>query len=186
MTRPDVDAAVAKMTTKMGGKREIKKLPEHLAEGERVSHIALGHYSGGQGILVLTDRRVFFLKDGVMKQSSEDFPLSAITSIQWNAGMMMGKVQVVVGGAKSEIENVAKPDGKAIVDAARAKISNSGAPAASSMFSMAEPVATPVVAPVASAPSPLEQLKQLGELHQAGILTDEEFAAKKTSLLEQI
>ena len=37
--------------------------------------------------------------------------------------------------------------------------------------------------PAAPAPDPIEQLKQLGELKQQGILTDEEFAAQKAKLL---
>jgi hypothetical protein len=37
--------------------------------------------------------------------------------------------------------------------------------------------------PAAAAPDPIEQLKQLGELHQQGVLTDEEFAAQKARLL---
>jgi hypothetical protein len=51
----------------------------------------------------------------------------------------------------------------------------------------------PAPAPVAAAPAPaaaapdqgavIEQLRQLGELHQQGILTDEEFAAQKAKLL---
>ena len=41
----------------------------------------------------------------------------------------------------------------------------------------------PQAAPVAAAPDPIEQLKQLGELHQQGVLTDEEFAAQKARLL---
>jgi Short C-terminal domain len=35
----------------------------------------------------------------------------------------------------------------------------------------------------APAPDPIEQLKQLGQLHQQGVLTDEEFAAQKAKLL---
>ena len=35
----------------------------------------------------------------------------------------------------------------------------------------------------ASAPDPIQQLKELGELHQQGVLTDEEFAAQKAKLL---
>jgi glucan-binding YG repeat protein len=46
-------------------------------------------------------------------------------------------------------------------------------------------------APAAPAPAPaaegmddkIEQLKQLGQLHEQGILTDEEFAAQKAKLL---
>jgi Short C-terminal domain len=38
-------------------------------------------------------------------------------------------------------------------------------------------------APAEPAADPIEQLKQLGALHQQGVLTDEEFAAQKAKLL---
>ena len=38
-------------------------------------------------------------------------------------------------------------------------------------------------APAEPAPDPIEQLKQLGALHEQGILTDEEFAAQKAKIL---
>jgi hypothetical protein len=39
-------------------------------------------------------------------------------------------------------------------------------------------------APVAEAPpDPIEQLRKLGELHDQGVLTDEEFAVQKAKLL---
>ena len=37
--------------------------------------------------------------------------------------------------------------------------------------------------PAPAAPDPIEQLRQLGELHKQGVLTDEEFAAQKAKLL---
>jgi hypothetical protein len=37
--------------------------------------------------------------------------------------------------------------------------------------------------PAAPAADPIEQLKELGQLHAQGILTDEEFAAQKARLL---
>ena len=42
------------------------------------------------------------------------------------------------------------------------------------------PPPPPAAAP---APDPIEQLKQLGALHEQGILTDEEFAAQKAKIL---
>ena len=42
------------------------------------------------------------------------------------------------------------------------------------------PAAAPADAP---APDPLEQLKQLGELKQQGVLTDEEFREQKARIL---
>lgn len=46
------------------------------------------------------------------------------------------------------------------------------------------PVAPPPAAPVAAGGDPvIEKLKELGELHTQGILTDEEFAAQKARIL---
>lgn len=48
----------------------------------------------------------------------------------------------------------------------------------------AQPAYEPESEPVAAAPViDMEQLKQLGDLHTAGVLTDEEFAAAKAKLL---
>jgi hypothetical protein len=43
-----------------------------------------------------------------------------------------------------------------------------------------QPQAPPAPAP---APDPIERLKELGELHEKGVLTDEEFAAQKAKVL---
>ena len=43
--------------------------------------------------------------------------------------------------------------------------------------------APPAPAPAAPAADPIHQLKELGELKQQGILTDEEFAAQKAKIL---
>jgi hypothetical protein len=50
-------------------------------------------------------------------------------------------------------------------------------------YAYQEPPPPPPPAPAAPAADPIEQLKQLGALHQQGILTDEEFAAQKAKLL---
>jgi hypothetical protein len=41
----------------------------------------------------------------------------------------------------------------------------------------------PPAAPAQAGPDPIEQLKELAQLHQQGVLTDEEFAAQKARLL---
>jgi hypothetical protein len=41
----------------------------------------------------------------------------------------------------------------------------------------------PQPAPAAAPADPIAQLKELGELHQSGVLTDEEFTAQKAKLL---
>lgn len=44
--------------------------------------------------------------------------------------------------------------------------------------------AAPAPAPTAS--DPMEELTKLGELHKAGVLTDEEFSAKKAEILTKM
>ena len=46
-----------------------------------------------------------------------------------------------------------------------------------------EPAAAAAPAPAEPAADPLEQLKQLGELHSSGVLTDAEFEAQKAKIL---
>jgi len=43
--------------------------------------------------------------------------------------------------------------------------------------------APPQAAPAAAAVDPIAQLKELGELRDSGVLTDEEFAAQKAKIL---
>lgn len=50
-------------------------------------------------------------------------------------------------------------------------------------YAQPAPAPAPAAAPAGGMDDKIEQLKQLGELHQQGILTDEEFAAQKAKLL---
>jgi hypothetical protein len=72
--RPDIQAAKNKMQTRLGAGREMKRLTTYLWEGESVHLMAAGRYGGGTGLVVLTDRRLLFVMDGVMRQTIEDFP----------------------------------------------------------------------------------------------------------------
>ena len=47
----------------------------------------------------------------------------------------------------------------------------------------AQVAAAPAPAPAASAPDPIAQLTQLGQLHEQGVLTDAEFATEKAKIL---
>jgi hypothetical protein len=72
--RRDIAAAVGRMQSTLGGRKEIRHLVEYLWEGETVERMATGAYGRGQGLLVLTDRRLFFVRDGVVTKQTEDFP----------------------------------------------------------------------------------------------------------------
>lgn len=176
--REDIAAAKAKMSQSVGSGREIKRLAGHLWEDETVELMTSGRYGKGQGLMVLTDRRLFFVKDGMTSSQTEDFPLSKVSSIQWSTGMMWGTITIFASGNKAEINNVPKSDGKAIVDHVRDRLHD-------------RPAESPVEAPSTAASDTshddtIAAIEQLKRLHEQGILTDEEFAAKKTELLGRL
>lgn len=120
--RPDIDAATERLPSALGAKREIRKLPEVLWEGETVEMLATGQYGGGQGLVALTDRRVLFFKHGFLRQVVEDFPYNKVSSAQWTAGPLMGTLTVFTSGNKAEIKSMPKDAGKALADKLRARL----------------------------------------------------------------
>ena len=170
--RPDIATAKSKMRVKWGGGREIKRLTSYLWEGETVDQMTTGAYGNGTGLVVLTDRRLLFVQDGLMSKTSEDFPIDKVSSVQWTSGMLMGAIVIFASGNKAEIKNIVKDDGKEIVDKIRHRISS--------------PIPAPAPTGSALADDPIEQLRKLGELRDAGVVTPEEFEAKKTELLSRL
>lgn len=120
--RPDIDAATERLASALGAKREIRRLPEVLWEGETVEMLATGQYGGGQGLVALTDKRVLFFKHGLLRQVVEDFPYSKVSSAQWTAGPLMGTLTVFASGNKAEIKSMPKDAGRALADKLRARL----------------------------------------------------------------
>lgn len=174
--RADIAAARGMMRVKIGAGREIKRLEGYLWEGEAVERMTTGAYGPGLGLVVLTDRRLLFVMDGMVNKKTDDFPLDKISSVQWGSGFTTGSITIFASGNKAEIKNVNKDDGKAIVDLLRHRLSNPAPPGA--------PTSTPAAAPQQA--DVMSQLKQLGELRDSGILTPEEFDAKKAELLKRL
>ncbi|WP_454043816.1 PH domain-containing protein [Cellulosimicrobium sp. Marseille-Q8652] len=174
--RDDIAAAASKLASTVGSGRELKKLESHLWDGERVELLLSGTYGNATGLLTLTDRRLLFTKDGIMSSTNEDFPIEKISSIQWKSGVMLGSVTVYVSNNKAEIKNVDKTFGKLLVDTVRDRIQGGAATV---------PPSAPTT-PSTGGDDVMDQLRKVKELHEAGILTDAEFEAKKTELLGRI
>ena len=170
-TRTDIDAAASRMNWKLGSRREIKKLPSHLHDGEVVADMAAGTYGGGTGLFVLTDQRLFFLRDGWTGATHEDFPLERITTVGFTSRFGTGAVAIHASGNTAEITSVISADGKRIAATARKVAGPNHVASAESSDSSADP---------------MDQLKKLGELKDLGILTLKEFEEKKKILLDRL
>jgi hypothetical protein len=175
--RPDIVAAAARMGWRMGGKRELKNLADHLHDGETVRFIAQGSYEDKQGIVALTDLRLLFLFHGMIGQAKEDFPLKLISSVQTKSGFATGGIKVHVSGNNAVISGILKNDLEPLANAVRQGMAEQHAPAATSQ---------PQAASAAPGPDPYEVMQKLASLRDAGILSLEEFEAKKKELLDRM
>lgn len=173
--RQDIAEAAETLTSKLGVKRELRKLIEYLWDGETVSSVVSGYYGKSAGLLVFTNRRILFVQDGATGSRSEDFLLDKVSSIQFSSGLALGTITIFASGNKAAIENVNKTTGKIFVDKVRGVLGGKSSGTANP-HSGNDNVSL----------SPIEQLEKLGALYQAGLLSDEEFAAKKAALLDQI
>lgn len=165
--------ASAKLSMKIGVRKELARLPTMLGDREQVENLAGGRYDGRNGLVVLTDRRVMFVEEGMMRSKLEDFPYERVSSVQTEKTMMAGKLVIFVSGNKAVIDNVLpKERAVEIGDAIRARITS------------APP--TPSTAEHAGVPSSsiADELKKLAELRDAGVLSEDEFAAQKAKLLD--
>ena len=87
---------------------EIKELPTLLGDGEDVGRIARGLYDGGVGVLVATDKRLIFVDKRWFSLRVEDFPYERVSSVQYEGGLLLGKVTIHSSGNSAEISNVDK------------------------------------------------------------------------------
>lgn len=115
----------------------------------------------------------------MIRSNQEDFPYDKVSSVKSETGMRSGKLTIFASGNKAELKDIhPKARVPEIGDYVRGRISagSSNKPVAA---------AAPTAAPAAE-DGPMEQLKKLGELREAGILTDEEFETKKAELLSRL
>lgn len=157
------------------GRREIKELPNILWHDEKVENIIQGLYNNSNGVLVATNKRLVFVDKGILfGLKVEDFPYDKISSIQYETGLLMGKMTIFTSGNKAVIDNVEKSKVRAFGDWVRARIS------APKDNVLTQPIAQ---TQTTSGSDPLEKLERLAKLKEQGILTDDEFQKQKQQIL---
>ncbi len=158
------------------GRKEIKELPNILWEDETVENVIQGTYNNGNGILVATNRRLVFVDKGILYGLKvEDFAYDKISSIQYETGMLFGKLTIFTSGNKAIVNNVLKAKVRVFGDWVRARISaqkeNVIQHQPTKQFNSQENV------------NIADQLERLAKLKEQGILTEDEFASQKKKLL---
>jgi hypothetical protein len=156
------------------GRKEVRHLHHLLRGTEHVLVLGQGQYEKKQGLVVLTDQRLFFFEKSVLGQETvEEFSLKSISSMETGKKMTGERLVVHVSGNRSEI--------KGMLHGQADEISREFHKLQSEHAQQAAPVATTV-----AADDPLAQLERLATLREKGILSEEEFEQKKTELMERI
>jgi hypothetical protein len=119
------------------------------------------------GILVVTAERVVFYRKGFLGEVIESIPLKSVTSIERKSMLGHHTVRLHTSHDALAFKTFKKPEEELLVQAIETGRSSG-------------PVS------VAHGGNHLESIRQLGELRSAGVLTEEEFQAKKTELLAKL
>lgn len=160
----------------------LQQAEAHLERDEKVLGAVQGAYetrimgndSVRTGILLATPRRLVFYAKKVGGFDLESFPYQNISSFEQGKNMMGHRVSFFASGNKVQVKWIKDGDGLAkLVEHIRGRM---GKPASPTPLATTDPPAV----------NPMEQLRQLGELRDAGVLTPEEFEAKKAELLNRI
>ena len=160
----------------IGTFRQDKLMPEETVEAQLDGWLDKPSGQGGvikhNGQFVLTNKRACFYSKAPFEEIFETIPLSKITSVETSS--LMGYRVLRLHTAHDDLEfKTLEP--KAFFDKLLAHLERlRNEPAGGS------------IAPAVSAESITDQIKKLGELRDAGFLTNDEFNAKKGELLARL
>jgi len=137
---------------------------EVMGKGDKTQH---------NGMFILTNERACFYRKGFLGEVLETIPLRRLSSVETRSLMGYRVLRLHTSHDDLAFKTF---EAKDLFDRVYARIEELRHVDAASAASAAP----------SAQDGPLEQLKKLGELRDAGILTDAEFAAKKAELLARL
>jgi len=161
----------------------LDQAKEHLDEGEDVLAVIKGTYETKKmgndwtraGILIGTDHRVVFYAKKMGGYDLEVFPYRHISSIETSKGMTGHVVKFYASGNEVKLKYIDKSsDAPGFVSIVKDQMN-------------AQHQAPAAAAPVSNdSPDVAEQIRKLAQLHDDGLVTDDEFETKRAELLARL
>jgi Bacterial PH domain len=145
----------------VGGWLELRHVRNVRTPTETVLELGQGVWGNDQGLVVLTDERLFFFDKTLMGATIREFPLPAVTSVTVNKKMRGETLAITVAGNVSTITQMMHGQGDAL---SRAFHQAKAAPASPI-------VQSPTI--IANS-SDADEIAKLADLRDRGILTDQE------------
>lgn len=152
---------------------ELRALTYLLRGDERVLALGTGQFDKRTGMVCLTTERLLFIDKGFMTVSLNqvEYPIPTIQAVSTKRSLGGETLVITSAGAASEITHLIHGQAEELAR----QLHN---------LKRQPPAATaPAAAP---AEDPTETLKKLASLRDAGIVSEEKFAAKKRAILDRI
>jgi membrane protein YdbS with pleckstrin-like domain len=134
--------------------------------------------------LALTNQRLIHGKGVAVVKTRRSVPLSRVQDATYTRVLWMGGVEISsAGGEFGTLKDAMySPRGaQAFVDALNKVAGHAGSPGLG-----VPAVAAPQTAPAAAPAGPAEDLRQLAKLREEGLVTEEEYEAKRQELLKRL
>lgn len=157
---------------------ELKNLQRDLRPDERVVMLASCAIDGSVGLLMLTTKRLIAKDKTLGTSSSREIDPRQVTSITTGRSMGNESMDLTVSGSVIKVANLIAGRAEELARSIRQVAAQAAQP------QQPMPVQQAPVAP--AEPDVMQQLQQLGQLRDSGVLTDDEFAAKKAELLARL
>lgn len=155
---------------------QIDRAKEVLQPGEEVLDVTtgmievtrMGTKTSRNGAILVTDRRVILYTKKLGGYEMYDHVYGLLTALDYKKGAMFGTITFAASGDRTRVKQVPNYSVERVAKAIRMRMAaahEQGHPSAE------------------TGASRTDEIRKLAELHAEGILTDEEFAAKKKQLL---
>lgn len=155
-----------------GTRKEISELPNILTLDEDIKAMTSGFNDGNTWLIVCTNKRVLMMDKGMIYGLKlVDIPLDRINSISHTKGLILGKISITDGATTRTIENVSNNTVSFFADTVNKEIE---------IYKQSK---NNPVTQVVNNISPADELIKYKQLLDMGVLTQEEFDAKKKELL---
>jgi hypothetical protein len=176
-----------------GSNREIRRLPTYLHRDEVVHGVISGspYKRRGRGIIVATNERIIFIKDGWVFRDNQDFSYETISSVEIRTQIFFGTFVMYGKGDETTYNWVGRFAGAKFVNIVRQQASSQtrlrNTPVIQ-QYAGSAPQGLPSLPPLPASPHDLliKQLEDIARLRDAGILTLDEFELKKQELLSRL
>lgn len=209
---PNLDEQIKKAAKanafNFGSNRELRRLRQHLNNGESVLGIITGSRLSkrGRGIVVATDERLLFIHDGWVFRENQDYPYETISSVEFSTKIFFGVFTLYGKGDETSYNWVGRSAGakftklvrQLTADAAKGRQrqpegylptptdQNPVAANTGPLRSLPLPPVHSVSTPLSGPDMVLKQLNELGEMREKGFITPEDYDLKKQELLSRL